>query len=292
MATGSEPVLVKKRSGEYEPFSEEKVRSSLQTAGADRELIDEIVDQVETKLYNGITTKEIHTHVFARLKEVRSRLISKYNFNRAMMDLVPSGYPFEWLVAGILEAHGYQVAVGQTVQGKCVDHEIDVIALRDDKHFMIEAKFHNLPGARSDIRDALYTYARFLDVEKAWAEVAGHRRHFHQAWLVTNTKVTSKVKEYATCVGLGVISWDYPPEGSLRLLIEESGLLPVTCLTTLGEAEKRRLVEAGMIFCQNLLQQEIDFLPGRLLQKAREEAEKVCGQEYQPRRKRRHLPSQ
>jgi Holliday junction resolvase len=272
----TEPILVQKRSGEYEPFSEEKVRSSLERAGADEELIDKIVEYVKTKLYDGISTKEIYAHVFARLRELRSPVVSKYDLKGAILELGPSGFPFERFVAGILEAHGYEVAVGRIVQGKCVDHEIDVIARKDDKHFMVEAKFHNMPGLKSDIRDALYTYARFLDVQEAWAEIAGHRRHFHQAWLVTNTKVTSKVKEYATCVDLRVISWDYPPEGSLRSLIEESGLIPVTCLTSLRDDEKRSLVNAGMLFSRDLLEQEIDLLPRHVLEKARREALVVC----------------
>lgn len=272
----SQPVMVLKRSGEYEPFSERKVRSSLERAGAERELTDEIVGHVREKLYDGISTKEIYGHVFALLRELRSPLVSKYDLKRAIMQLGPSGFPFERFVAGILEARGYRVAVGQTLQGKCVDHEIDVIAHKDKKHFMIEAKFHNLPGTRSDIRDALYTYARFLDVEKAWVQISGHRQHFHQAWLVTNTKVTSKVKEYAKCVGLGVISWDYPPQGSLRSLIEESGLLPVTCLTSLGQAEKRKLLEAGMVFCRDLMERNVDFLPPDLVETARHEAWTAC----------------
>jgi Holliday junction resolvase len=281
----SEPILVQKRSGEHEPFSEEKVRSSLHRAGADEELIDKIVDHVKSKLYDGITTKEIYAHVFARLRELRSPVVSKYDLKGAILELGPSGFPFERFVAGILQAHGYEVAVGRIIQGKCVDHEIDVIAQKDDQHFMIEAKFHNLPGMKSDIRDALYTYARFLDVQEAWVEIAGHRRHLHQAWLVTNTKLTSKVKEYAQCVGLKVISWDYPPEGSLRSLIEESGLIPVTCLTSLGDDDKRALVDAGFLFARDLLEQEIDFLPRRIRQRAGREAAAVC--ESQARHSRR-----
>jgi Holliday junction resolvase len=273
----SEPILVQKRSGEYEPFSEEKVRSSLHRAGADEELIDNIVDHVKPKLYDGITTKEIYAHVFARLRELRSPVVSKYDLKGAILELGPSGFPFERFVAGVLEAHGYEVAVGRIIQGKCVDHQIDVIAQKDDQHFMIEAKFHNLPGMKSDIRDALYTYARFLDVQEAWVEIAGHRQHLHQAWLVTNTKLTSKVKEYAQCVGLKVISWDYPPEGSLRLLIEQSGLIPVTCLTTLGDDDKRALVDAGFLFARDLLEQEIDFLPRHIRQRARRADMAVCG---------------
>jgi Holliday junction resolvase len=271
-----QPIKVLKASGEYEPFSEDKVRSALERAGAESELIDQIIPYVEGKLYDGISTKEIYRHVFARLRRLKSPAISRYGLKRAIMQLGPSGFPFERFLAGILEEYGYEVVVGQIVRGKCVDHEIDVIARKDDKHFMIEAKFHNQPGMKSDIQVALYTYARFLDVEKAWVEIGGHREHFHQPWLVTNTKVTSMVKDYARCVGLKVISWDYPARGSLRSLIEESGLHPITCLRSLGQADKKSLLDAGLVFSRDLIDQEADFLPRGLLAKAKREARLVC----------------
>ena len=190
----SKRIMVVKRSGEHEPFSERKVRTSLKRAGADDALIDTIVGRVEGELYDGISTREIYAHVFALLRELQSPLVSRYDLKRSIMELGPSGFPFEIFVAGVLESQGFSVAVGQTVQGKCVDHEVDIIAQKGSRHYMIEAKFHNQPGLKSDIKDALYTYARFLDVEQVWVEIAGHRAHLHKAWLVTNTKVTSKVR--------------------------------------------------------------------------------------------------
>lgn len=269
-------IKVKKASGEYEPFSEEKVRSSLQRAGAEEELINKIISHIKSELYDGISTKEIYSHVFSLLRKAKSHLVSKYNLKQAIMELGPSGFPFEKFVAGILEHEDYQVEVGQIVQGKCVSHEIDVIAQKENEHFMIECKFHNRPGRKSDLKVALYTYGRFLDVEKAWIKIAGHREKFHQGWLVTNTKVTSEVKTYARCVNLKVISWDYPPDFSLRFLIEKSGLHPVTCLNSLSRAEKRRVLEAGIVFCRDLVKKQIEILAKDRLQQAKLEATSIC----------------
>ncbi len=271
-----QPARVRKASGEYEPYSEAKVRSSLQRAGAETELIAKVVSGVRDQLYDGIPTKELYHHVYALLRRLRSPLVSRYNLKRAIMQLGPSGFPFERFVAGILKAEGYEVRVGQTVRGKCVEHEIDVIARKGSKHLMVEAKFHNLPGIKSDLQVALYTYARFLDVREASLEIDGHRQHLSQPWLVTNTKVTSTVKEYAQCVGLEVVSWDYPADGSLRYLIEKSGLHPITCLRSLRRSDKMRLLEAGFVFCTDLIHQEIDFLPRDLVEKAKKEAHTVC----------------
>lgn len=267
---------VKKASGEYEPFSEEKVRSSLKRAGAEKELIGKIIGQIKGELYDGIPTKEIYSHVFGLLRKARTPVASKYNLKQAIMQLGPSGFPFEKFIAGILEHEGFGVEVGQIVQGRCVSHEIDVIAQKDNQHFMIECKFHNRPGTRSDIKVALYIHARFLDVQKAWVKIAGHRQKFHQGWLVTNTKVTADVKTYAKCVGLKVVSWDYPADSSLRFLIEKSDLHPVTCLNSLSRGEKRKLLEAGIVFCRDLVDRKIDFLPSILVKKAKEEALEAC----------------
>jgi len=272
----SERIRVLKHSGEYEPFSDRKVRRSLTRAGADEELIDTIVARVRGELYDGISTREIYHHVFELLRELQSSLVSSYSLKRAIMELGPSGFPFERFLAGVLEAHGYTVAVDQTVQGRCVDHEVDVIARKGRGHYMIEAKFHNQPGIKSDIKDALYTYARFLDVREAWVEIAGHRGHLHQAWLITNTKVTSKVREYAKCAGMRVTSWDYPPRVSLSSMVEQSGLLPLTCLQSLSPEDKARLLEEGFIFCRELAERDIAFIPHDDLKKARNEALQAC----------------
>ena len=47
-------------------------------------------------------------------------------------------------IISILKEQGYSVKVGEIVKGKCVTHEVDVIALADHHHFMIECKYHNM----------------------------------------------------------------------------------------------------------------------------------------------------
>jgi Holliday junction resolvase len=281
-----ERIRVLKRSGEYEPYSEGKVRSSLRRAGADEELIDTIVARVRGELYDGISTRKIYAHVFELLRELQSPVISRYDLKRAIMELGPSGFPFERFVAGVLEAQGYQVAAGQELQGKCIDHEVDIIARKGQRHYMIEAKFHNQPGIKSDIKDALYTYARFLDLAEAWVEISGQRGHLHQAWLVTNTKVTSKVRAYARCVGMRVTSWNYPSRGSLRAMVERSGLHPVTTLQSLDQEDKAKLLEEGILFCRELVQRDVAFLNRAKMEEARNEAREACGSEMSGNQRR------
>ncbi|MDP3998715.1 MAG: restriction endonuclease [bacterium] len=235
-------VNVIKASGEYEPFSEEKVRSSLKRAGADQNLIARVLSHIKGELYEGIPTQKIYAHIFDILRHERASISSRYNLKEAIMQLGPTGFPFERFVAGIFAVNGYEVAVDKIAQGKCVAHEIDVVAQKDGRNFMIECKYHNRPGTKTDVKVALYVQARFLDVQN----------FFNQGWLVTNTKATIEACDYAQCVGLKLISWDWPAGESLRDLIEKSGLHPVTSLDFLSHGDKQMLLAKGIVFQKDL----------------------------------------
>ena len=249
-------VKVIKASGEYEEFSEEKVRSSLQRAGVDQETQDMIVQRLKEKLFKGITTKELYSLVFGWLKNKELHLASRYNLKRAIMDLGPSGYPFEKFVSGILSQNDYQTVINQEIQGKCISHEVDVIALKDEKLAMIECKFHSRAGTKTNVKKALYTYARFLDVRESGIIVFGKKRNFAEAWLTTNTKLTSRAITYCQCMQMKAIGWNYPENFSLRSLVEKSNLHPLTCLVSLSHQEKQQFLGQGIVFCRDLVENE------------------------------------
>ncbi len=236
---------VLKANGKTEPFSEEKVMSSIKRAGIPKNLQDQTLIHVKERLHDNISTKEIYHHILEYLdKSPQPFTRSKYSLKQAIMDLGPSGYPFEDFIANILQAQGYKTKIRQILQGECIAHEIDVIAEKDGLRSMIEAKFHNNPGTRSQVHVALYTKARFDDIKRG-AEL-------NDAWIVTNTKATSDVKAYAMCKGMKVISWDYPENGSLRDLIEQSGLHPITVLSSLKPANKVNLLNNHIVMCKDI----------------------------------------
>lgn len=215
---------IRKASGELEDFKAEKLRRSLQRSGASPALRERILKHVKSELYEGMTTQEIYTHALGLLKKTRSAAAYRYHLKQAVMNLGPSGYPFEDLVAAVLSSDGYQTKVRQLVPGKCLKHEVDIIAQKKGEGYLVETKFHNKPGIKEDIQTALYVYARFLDIKEAHETLPFTQDGavFHQAWLVTNTKVTAAVKTYGECVGLRVVSWDYPENFCLRRLLEKS----------------------------------------------------------------------
>lgn len=249
-------ILITKASGELRPFSGEKLMQSLLRSGADRQLAEQVAAEVTARLYKGISTKKIYRWAFNMLKERSKHLAAKYKLKRGIMELGPSGYPFEKFIGEILRYQGYRVSLGQIVKGHCVSHEIDVIAEKEAQHFMVECKYRNLPGTVCDVKIPLYIQARFKDVEAAWLKLPGHGTKFHQGWVVTNTRFTGDAIQYGTCAGLRLIGWDYPNGGSLRSQIDDLGLYPVTCLTTLSRTEKQQLLDKRIVLCKEICDDE------------------------------------
>ena len=54
-----------KSDGTAEPFDPQKLNHSLQRAGASEPVAEEITAQIQSELYNGITTAQIYRKAFA-----------------------------------------------------------------------------------------------------------------------------------------------------------------------------------------------------------------------------------
>ncbi len=245
-------INIVKYSGDVVPFDVDKLINSLRRAQASEELIQQIVEQVENKIYEGITTKKIYQMAFKILKGKSRVSASKYKLKKALMELGPSGFPFEKLVGKLLAHEGFSTQVGVIVQGDCVQHEIDVIAQKDNQHYMIECKYHSDQGRTCNVKIPLYIQSRFLDVKAKWEHQKGHETKLHKGGVYTNTRFTTDAVQYGKCVGLLLTSWDYPMGNGLKDRIDKLGLHPLTALTTLTKAEKTKLLDTGIVLCKEL----------------------------------------
>ncbi len=241
-----------KATGEIEPFSEDKVRSSIQRAGIQKDLQEQALMHVKKELYENIPTSEIYHHITEYLGKTSSVKSVKYSLKQAIMELGPTGYPFEDFISEILKKDGYATWVRSVLTGKCVTHEIDVIAQKENKRIMVEAKFHNQPGTRTDVHVPLYTHSRFEDIKDKY--------NLAEAWIVTNTKVTSDALAYSLCVNMRIISWSYPENGSLRDLVDKFNLHPITILTALSQNQKQQLLENHIVLCKDVNESVLDLL--------------------------------
>ena len=242
---------ISKATGEREEFNSQKLLSSLMRAQASREIAEKIVAQIESELKEGDTTREIYHHAFKLLEDEERPAAVRYSLRRAIMELGPTGFPFENFIAEIFRTKGFETTTDFIAQGECAEHEIDITAWNKDKLIMIEAKFHNEYGVKSDLKVALYIKSRWDDLANQEFENFGpNKRRLDEGWLITNTKFSESAIKYAKCRNMKLIGWNYPEKGNLQDMVEEAHLHPITCLNSITQSDEKLLMEAGIILCK------------------------------------------
>lgn len=244
---------VTKASGEQMVFLPDKLKHSLESAGASPVVSSEILAAILRDSYEGIPTGKIYRHAFRLLKQYPGSQAAKYKLKQAIMELGPTGFPFEQFIAEILRAKGYQVRTGQVLEGKCVTHEVDVVAEKAGEQLFGECKFHNKPGLKCDVKIPLYVDARFRDIRTHLGEQKIRSGKKLQGWVITNTHFSADAIQYGICAGLHLLGWDYPSGGeNLKSSIDRLGLHPLTCLTSLRNAEKQYLLDHRIVLANQL----------------------------------------
>jgi ATP cone domain len=245
-------ITVTKADGSTEYFKVEKLRRSLRRAGATPGELSTIIAAIEKRLYDGITTQAIYRMAFEQLRHTEQKAATRYSLRRALFGLGPTGFPFERYLGRVFEAEGYVAKTGILIQGHCAEHEIDVAAYKSDHSFVAEAKFHARPGIKTDLQVAMYSYARLLDLRDATIctdDICGIK----EFWLITNTKFTSAAEKYANCVGLTILSWDYPRKDNLHDRIQRLGVYPITVLASLTPSQVATLLQHDCILCSDIV---------------------------------------
>ncbi|MBL4664052.1 MAG: restriction endonuclease [Flavobacteriaceae bacterium] len=241
-----------KSSGEKVKFSVDKLRASLRRSGADKAVIQQIIDIVRDELYQGISTKEIYNRAFGLLKNKKSVFASKYKLKKAIYELGPTGFPFERFIAALLKYSGYETSVGIIFQGKCVSHEVDVLATKNGQKIVVECKFHSDQGNKCNVKIPLYIHSRYRDILANYSEEKDTVAP-NEGWVVTNTRFTKDAIAYGNCVGLKLLSWDYPKGNGLKQRIDRLGLYPITVSTLLTSREKQFLLSRDVVLCRELM---------------------------------------
>ncbi|MDY0103103.1 MAG: restriction endonuclease [Lentimicrobium sp.] len=272
-------ISVRKASGELEAFSEEKLYYSLRHSGANDVLITWVMDQIRPKLTEGISTRRIYKEAFKLLRTKTGALAARYSLKQAIMELGPTGFPFEKFVGELLKRTGYNTLTGQIIQGRCVSHEVDVVAWNDNMQLMVECKYHNTPGNICSVQVPLYIQSRFLDVKSAWEQMPENKGKNYQGWVVTNTRFSNDASTFGRCAGLHLVGWDYPRVGSLKELVENTLIFPTTVLSGLNKKQKQILIENDIILCSDLEEQpsilQLLDLPDKSLRKIEREVKEI-----------------
>ena len=276
----NQDIDIVKSSGKKVKFSLHKLSKSLKRTGADEDTINKILDKVRDELYQGISTKEIYNRAFVLLKKKNSYLASKYKLKKAIYELGPTGFPFEYFISAVLKNSGYVTEVGKILQGKCVSHEVDVIALKNNETTVIECKFHSQQGYNCNVKVPLYINSRYQDIKTHWDTNKKNNTILKPGWVVTNTRFTEDAIKFGNCIGLYLLSWDYPENDGLKDRIDRLGLYPITTSTLLTNREKQFLLSREIVLCRDLIG-DVFFLDHLGISESRkkrilEELEQLC----------------
>lgn len=245
-------ILVKKASGEEEPFDTFKLERSLRNAGADNNLVEEIVQNIADWVSTGLTTKKIYSRAFSLLRRSETGVAIRYKLKQAIMELGPTGYPFEDFIGYLFNKQGYEVKVGQILQGNCVTHEMDVIATIKKMQHLVECKYSTDQGKQISVQVPLYVRSRVDDIIKKRKDMPDYADFSFTGWIITNTRFSSDAMQYGKCSGLNLMAWDYPHGNGLKDLIERLQIYPVTILSQLTKNEKQQLINQGIVICNQI----------------------------------------
>ncbi len=235
---------VRKSDGTLEAFDEAKLARALERSRVKPDVAENLLASIPRLIRPGTSTQQLHDRILHELERLDPVGAARYNLKHAMLHLGPTGYPFEQYYAELMRARGWKTRVGVEMAGRCVSHEVDVLAEQGGKKRAVEAKYRNQSSARVDIKVALYVHARHEDLKAHDATIEG--------MLVTNTMFTRDAVAYGECVGMQMMAWNYPHDGTLANYIEELGLYPVTVFSQLPSHVVQTMANDGVVLAQHV----------------------------------------
>lgn len=269
--------VVRKADGDWQYFSSAKLWKFLHHVGLPDNEVEQVISQLVNLLGKQVHTREITASVVALLKDLPhgQRYIAIYTLKDALRRMGPDGHNFEKYIGKLFEHRGNTVKVGQIVMGECVSHEVDVIAHKQNELHLVECKFHNTEGQRSDVVVAMYTYARFSDIQSS----KEYNRHMVNAWLATNTKFTNEALKFIKCKEMNVLNVENPHNDSIMDRVKKDNLFPISSISSL-EAYIPGLMQAGYILLSDILRLDLELglqigIPGTVLTSAQNQARAI-----------------
>jgi len=251
-------VFVTKANGAKQLFDREKIVQTCLRMGLSREVALQVAEQVEHKLYEGITTQEILQLVFALMSKPKPAVkhVFDLKYGISLMEPKPE---FEMFVRVVLAQSGFQVTPNTVLRGLCGEHEVDAIATKDGLTHLVEAKHHVNYHALTGLDESRIARAIMEDVADAYRSGATEIK-IDRAMIVTNTKYSDHALVYGGCRGILQVGWASPEGFGLKDIVEKYKLYPLSCLRGLDKETRLRLVEAGIVLIKQLLEQDSRYI--------------------------------
>ncbi|MCD6371378.1 MAG: restriction endonuclease [Candidatus Aenigmarchaeota archaeon] len=245
-------LFVTKADGSKQSFDKSKIIKTCLRLKASREIAKKIANKIEREAYDGISTRKIIKLVYKYLSEYKPELKHTIDLRESISTL-RSKPDFEIFVSQILKSLGYTTIMNQVVPGKCVEHEVDIIAIKGKEIIYVEVKHHVNPHTYTGLRIFLEVWSAFEDLKDGF-KLGNHEFNFSKALVVSNTKISSHAERYARCKGIAYLGWKYPKNQGLERLIERNKLYPLTFLKGLEEKELEKLGDIGIVTLKQFIQ--------------------------------------
>lgn len=245
--------LVTKADGSKQQFDKEKVIRTCLRVGASTQTAQAVANKVESRLYDNIPTSRILQLIFLYLREDKPALHQFFDLRKGISLMSPKP-EFETFIQLLLANNGFEVRPNQLLVGRCVEHEVDAIAMKNGIAYFVEAKHHSGYHSLTGLDESRIARAVLEDVTEAFS-VGKTNMKIDGAVIVTNTKYSEQATRYANCRGIVLIGWNTPPNLSVQNMVEEKHLYPLSCIKTLGWNERMRLVESGILLMKQVAEE-------------------------------------
>jgi hypothetical protein len=255
------PIFVTKADGSRQLFDREKVVKTCLRMGANRRIANEVADEVEARVFDGMSTGKVLQLIF-RLLRKHTPTIQHFLDLRKGLSLMDSKPEFERFVQILLAHHGFEVTPNQIIKGRCVGHEVDAIARKEGVTYFVEAKHHSNYHTPTGLDESRIARAVLEDVTEGF-ELGKNELQIDRAMIVTNTRYSEHARRYGKCRDILQIGWSSPKTLALQNMIEEKKLYPLSCIKGLNNEVKMRLVNLGIV----LMKQLVDEEPSRIAMK-------------------------
>ncbi len=251
-------ISVTKADGSKQLFNRQKVIQTCLRMGASYKVALEIVEQVETQIYDGIPTNKILQTIFRLMRKPKPAVKHLYDLKQGISLMEPKP-EFEAFVREILAHSGFQVKPNTILRGLCGEHEADAIATREGVTYFVEAKHHINYHALTGLDESRIARAVIEDLTEGYQNSVT-RIKIDRAMIVTNTKYSEHAIKYGSCRGILQIGWNSPEGFGLREIVEKHKLYPLSCLRGVSNHIRLRLVDAGIVLIKQLNEQDCKYL--------------------------------
>jgi Restriction endonuclease len=249
---------VTKADGSKQVFDAEKIVQTCLRMGASREVAIQVANQVENRLYEGITTKKILQLIFTLMRKHKPAVKHLFDLKYGISLMQPKP-EFEVFVRVLLSHSGFQVKPNAILKGLCGEHEVDATASKDGINYFVEAKHHLSYHALTGLDESRIARAIIEDITEGFTNGSTEIK-IDRAIIVTNTRYSEHATAYGRCRDILQVGWTTPEGFSVRDLVEKHKLYPLSCLRGVSTETRLRLVDVGIVLIKQLLEQDSHYL--------------------------------